>query len=76
MRTVTMFDVGEEVMIKVEVADISVKKGEIKYTLKDPLTAKCFDYLYTDEQIVPIPTKKTTTRSKKVSKNENSNNKS
>ena len=66
MRTVNMFDIGEEVMIKVEIADISVKKGEIKYTLKDPLTAKYFDYLYTDEQIIPI--QKTTTKKATKSK--------
>ena len=54
-----MFDIGEEVMIKVEVADIKVVKGEVKYIIKDPLTAKCFDYLYTDEQIIPCePVKK------------------
>ena len=53
MRTVNMYEVGEKVLIEVEVVDITFKKGEIKYTLKDPLTAKCFDYLYTDEQIIP-----------------------
>lgn len=64
MRTVNMYDIGEEIMIKAEIADIKVVKGEIKYVIKDPLTAKCFDYLYTDEQIIPIE-KKTT---KKVTK--------
>lgn len=49
-----MFDIGEEVYIKVEVADIKVVKGEIKYTLKDPMTAKTFDYLYTDDKITPV----------------------
>ena len=66
MRTVKMFDIGEEVYIKVEVADIKVVKGEIKYTLKDPMTAKTFDYLYTDDKITPIEKKSTTSRSKKV----------
>ena len=64
MRTVNMYDIGEEIMIKAEIADIKVVKGEIKYVIKDPLTAKCYDYLYTDTQIIPIE-KKTT---KKVTK--------
>lgn len=64
-RTVKMFDIGEKVFIEVEVADISCKKGELKYTLKDPLTSKTFDYLYTEEQMISaeqlkqIPTKTT-----------------
>lgn len=62
MRTVKMFDIGEEVMIKVEIADIKVVKGEIKYVLKDPLTAKTYDYLYTDEQICEVSRPKPTTK--------------
>ena len=54
---VKMFDIGEEVMIKVEIADIKVVKGDIKYVLKDPLTAKTYDYLYTDDQITEIENK-------------------
>ena len=63
-KMVKMFELGEEVMIKVEIADVKVVKGEIKYVLKDPLTAKTFDYLYTDEQIFEIE-KKTATRKEK-----------
>lgn len=56
-KMVKMFDIGEEVMIKVEIADIKVVKGDIKYVLKDPLTAKTYDYLYTDDQITEIENK-------------------
>ena len=56
-KIVKMFDIGEEVMIKVEIADIKVVKGDIKYVLKDPLTAKTYDYLYTDDQITEIENK-------------------
>lgn len=68
MRTVNMYDIGEEIMIKAEIADIKVVKGEIKYVIKDPLTAKCFDYLYTDNQIIPIEKKSTVKTTKKVTK--------
>ena len=61
-----MYEIGEEIMIKAEISDIKVVKGEIKYVVKDPLTAKCFDYLYTDEQIVPIEKKSTTSKVRKV----------
>lgn len=60
-----MFDIGEKVMIEVEVADIVCKKGEVKYSLKDPLTAKCFDYLYTEDQIIPHEQMKKVTKSTK-----------
>lgn len=60
MRTVKMFDIGEKVRIEVEISDIKVVKGEIKYVLKDPLTAKTFDYLYMDEQIFEIEKKPAT----------------
>lgn len=69
MRTVNMYNIGEEVYIKAEVADVKAVKGELKYIIKDPLTAKCFDYLYTDDQLIPVdakaPEKNTT---KKVTK--------
>ena len=52
MRTVNMYEIGDKVLYPVEIADIKVIKGEIKYSLKDPLTAKCFDYLFTEDQIV------------------------
>jgi hypothetical protein len=70
-KMVKMFELGEEVMIKVEIADVKVVKGEVKYILKDPLTAKTFDYLYTDEQIFEIEkkpaTKKGTNKCEKTS---------
>lgn len=68
MRTVKMYDIGEEVMIKVEIADVCVKKGELKYSLKDPLTQKCFDYLYTEDQIYNIEKKSTRTTKTEVKK--------
>ena len=68
-RMVNMFDIGEKVMIEVEIADVSVKKGELKYSIKDPMTQKCFDYLYTEEQLVEVQskpaTKQTTSKSTK-----------
>lgn len=67
-KMVKMFDIGEEVMIKVEIADIKVVKGEIKYVLKDPLTAKTYDYLYTDEQICEISKPSTTKKASTAKK--------
>lgn len=49
-----MFDIGEEVMIKVEIADVKCTKGELKYVIKDPLTAKVYDYLYTEDQLFEV----------------------
>ena len=63
-KMVKMFELGEEVMIKVEVADIKMVKGEIRYSLKDPRTAKTFDYFFTDDQLFEIEKKPTARKEK------------
>ena len=55
MKTVNIFEKGEKVRIDVEVANLVLKGNEIKYELKDPRTGKCFDYVFKEDQITPIP---------------------
>ena len=52
MKTVNLFEIDEDVMIKVKVANVEIKKGEPWYTLKDPVTGKCFEYMFKAEQLV------------------------
>ena len=53
MKTEKMFEINEEVMIKVKVVNMEFKNGEIWYQLKDNTTGKVFDYLFARKDIVP-----------------------
>lgn len=65
-RMVEMYDVDEEVMIRVQVADQVIKDGEIKYELRDPVTNRRFDYLFGADQLTACEKKPT---AKKGAKN-------
>lgn len=54
MKTINLFEMDESVMIKVKVANVEIKKGEPWYTLKDPVTGKCFEYMFKAEQLMPV----------------------
>ena len=53
MRTVKMFEVDEEVMIKVKIASVEIRNGELLYRIKDPKSGNCLTYTYEDSDIYP-----------------------
>lgn len=53
MKTVKIFEIGENVMIKGKVVDAVFEGGNIKYKIKDDKTGKIFDWFYTDKDIIP-----------------------
>lgn len=53
MRTIDIYDIGEEVLIRAKVTDIVVDKGEIKYKIKDEHSNNDLSHLYTDHQLIP-----------------------
>lgn len=53
MKTVDIYEIGEEVLIRAKVTDIVVDKGEIKYKIKDEHSNNDLSHLYTDHQLIP-----------------------
>ena len=53
MRTVNLYEVGEEVMVKAKITDLVVEDGEVKYRIKNVLTGKDYGYLFKSEDIFP-----------------------
>lgn len=60
MKTIKLYEVGEEVLVKAKITGVVIKEGEIRYALKNTITGKDYDYLFKDEDIVykPEPTPK------------------
>ena len=54
MKTVNMYSIGEQVMIKARVADISIEKGKLRYTLKDEKANKTYGWTFADSDITPV----------------------
>ena len=55
MKTVKLYEAGEEVFVKAKITGVSIENGEIKYRLENNLTGKDYGYLFTDDQIFQIP---------------------
>lgn len=64
MRTISVYETNEEVLIRATVRSVVVDNGTIKYQLRNKATGIDEKYLYTEEQIVPCeqPIPKTTTK--------------
>ena len=54
MKAVKMYDVDDEVMIKVQIGGIEIKRGELQYRIRDIKSKECLPYLYDDTDIIPI----------------------
>ena len=54
MKTIDMYEVGEEVLIKATVTDIVVENGEIKYRIKAEHSNNDLDHKFTEHQLIPI----------------------
>lgn len=53
MKTIDMYEVGEEVLIKATVTDIVVENGEIKYRIKAEHSNNDLDHKFTEHQLIP-----------------------
>lgn len=53
MKTVRLYEVGEEVQVAATIVGVVVDNGEIKYKLKSPITGREYTCLFTDDQIIP-----------------------
>ena len=52
MKTVKMYEIDEEVVIKAKVTQIDVEKGEIKYHLKTDFANNDIAHLFTEDEII------------------------
>ena len=52
MKTITMFEVGEDVLIRAKITDILVEHGEIKYKIKAEHSNNDLDHNFTEHQII------------------------
>ena len=55
MKTVNMYEIGEEVYIRAFVTDILVDHGEIKYKIKAEHSNNALDHNFTEHQIFILP---------------------
>ena len=51
MKTIDMYEIGEEIFIKAKVTDILVENGEIKYKVKAEHSNNDLDHKFTEKQM-------------------------
>lgn len=54
MKTVDMYEMGEEVLIRANVTDILVDQGKIKYKLRVEHTSTDLDHTFSESQLIPV----------------------
>ena len=54
MITVDMYEIGEQVLIKASVIDISVEQGKLKYKLRVEHTNDELEHTFSENQIMPV----------------------
>ena len=54
MKTINLYEKGEEVLIKCVIEDISMDNGEILYSVKSTDTGKNMGVWFKDNQLEPI----------------------
>ena len=52
MKTINMYEMGEEVYIKAKITDIIVENGELKYRIKAEHSNNDLDHNFTEHQII------------------------
>lgn len=58
MRTVDIYEIGEEVLIKARIDDIIIENGEPKYKVSPEAAAESLAHKYTHSELKPVPPKK------------------
>ena len=52
MKTIKMYEIGEEVTIKAKVTNITVEDGVLKYNLKTEFANNEIGHLFTEDEIL------------------------
>lgn len=58
MKTVDIYEIGEEVYIKARVDDIIIENGEPKYKVSPEAAAESLAHKYSHIELKPVPPKK------------------
>ena len=53
MREVTLYEIGDEVMVKAVITAVVIEQGEIKYQIKNEITGRNYDHLFVAGQLFP-----------------------
>lgn len=56
MRSINLYDVGDEVMVKAVVTGVTIEQGEIKYQIKNEITGRNYEHLFVNSQLFPSNT--------------------
>ena len=57
MRTIDIYEIGEEVLIKARIDDIVIENGEPKYKVSPEAAAESLAHKYTHTELRPVPKK-------------------
>lgn len=52
MKSVNVFEKGDEVYIKVEISNVSMDNGTIQYELKEPIGGNWLKHWFTADEII------------------------
>ena len=47
------YEQGEKVRIECEVTGVEVRKDKNMYYIKNPQTGRCFDFMFSEDQLFP-----------------------
>ena len=56
MRSINLYEVGDEVMVKAVITAVTIEQGEIKYQLKNEITGRNYEHLFVASQLFPTET--------------------
>lgn len=54
MKKIDLYEIGEEVYVKAIVTGMTIDQGEIKYHLKNEITGRNYDHLFSGEQLYSL----------------------
>lgn len=56
MRSINLYEVGDEVMVKAVVTGVTIEQGEIKYQIQNEITGRNYEHLFVASQLFPTET--------------------
>lgn len=54
MREISLYETGDEVMVKAVVTGVTIEQGEIKYQIQNEITGRNYDHLFVSSQLFPV----------------------
>lgn len=54
MKVVKMFEKGEIVGIEMQIEQVALEGGEVRYRLKDPRSQKDYPYIFSDRELFAV----------------------